>query len=70
MSSCPFARLADEMGEIADSLAAADLPPGFHEAAREVFRRLTNLKGEDAPTTAEVLNLLGTDPDAGGRPGP
>jgi 3-hydroxyisobutyrate dehydrogenase-like beta-hydroxyacid dehydrogenase len=52
-------RFAGEMGEIADSLAAADLPPGFHEAAGEVFRRLAGLKGKDSPAVAEVLRLLG-----------
>ena len=32
-------RWVGEMEEIAHSMAAQDLPPGFHEAAAEVFRR-------------------------------
>ena len=32
-------RWVGEMEEIAHSMAAHDLPTGFHEAAAEVFRR-------------------------------
>jgi hypothetical protein len=32
-------RWIGEMEEIASSMAARDLPAGFHEAAAEVFRR-------------------------------
>ena len=32
-------RWVGEMNEIARSMAAQDLPSGFHEAAAEVFRR-------------------------------
>jgi 3-hydroxyisobutyrate dehydrogenase-like beta-hydroxyacid dehydrogenase len=32
-------RWVGEMDEIARSMAAQDLPPGFHEAAAEIFRR-------------------------------
>jgi hypothetical protein len=30
------------MEEIARSMSARDLPPGFHEAAADVFRRTAN----------------------------
>lgn len=55
-------RFADEMGEIAESLAARGLPPGFHEAAEEVYRRLASLKGVDAPTVEDALSLLNRPP--------
>src|SRR5439155_6956060 len=32
-------RWVGEMQEISRSMAAQDLPPGFHEAAAEIFRR-------------------------------
>ena len=32
-------RWVGEMHEIAGSMRAKDLPPGFHEAAAEIFRR-------------------------------
>lgn len=54
-------RFADEMGEIAESLGVSDIPAGFHEAAREVYRRLASLKGEDSPTVDELLSLLNRD---------
>lgn len=51
-------RFAGEMTEIAETLAAADLPDGFHRAAAETYRRLAPLKGRMAPTLEEALALL------------
>jgi 3-hydroxyisobutyrate dehydrogenase-like beta-hydroxyacid dehydrogenase len=49
-----------EMEEIAASMAAAGLPPGFHEAAAEIFRRSPRAgsSGPDQPTVASVLDAL------------
>jgi hypothetical protein len=48
------------MEEIAASMAAAGLPPGFHEAAAEIFRRSPRAgsSGPDQPTVASVLDAL------------
>lgn len=53
-------RFEGEMHEIADTLAAAGLPEGFHESAAEVFRRMAALKGRDPlPELDEaILRLL------------
>ncbi len=45
-------RFSGEMEEIADTFAAAGLPEGFHRAAAEVYRRMTEYK--DAPTPPSV----------------
>jgi len=42
-------RFVGEMEEIAASLAAAGLPAGFHEAAREIYQRLSVYKDTPAP---------------------
>lgn len=58
-------RFAGEMDEIAAAYADVDLPDGFHEAAANVYRRLSGLKGvEGDPTTEEVLDLI-SDADEG-----
>jgi len=46
-------RFVGEMEEIARSLAAADLPAGFHEAAREIYERLSEYKDARTPPTVE-----------------
>ena len=51
-------RFVGEMHQIADAYGAAGLPAGFAEAAAEVYERLADLKGTDAPTLAEVLDRL------------
>jgi 3-hydroxyisobutyrate dehydrogenase-like beta-hydroxyacid dehydrogenase len=52
-------RWVGEMEEIAASMAAAGLPPGFHEAAAEIFRRSPRPgAGPDQPTVASVLDAL------------
>lgn len=56
-------RFEAEMHEIADSLANAGLPDGFHRAAAETYHRMAGLKGrpptgEDAASLAEVIAAL------------
>ncbi len=52
-------RFAGEMREIADSFAADGLPPGFHEAAAEVYGRLAGFKDRDpAPTVQDVIGAV------------
>jgi 3-hydroxyisobutyrate dehydrogenase-like beta-hydroxyacid dehydrogenase len=46
-------RFVGEMDEIASALAAAGLPAGFHEAAGEVYRRLSVYKDTTSPPTVE-----------------
>jgi hypothetical protein len=52
-------RFAGEMEEIAATFEAAGLPPGFHAAAAEVYRRLDGFKGMGTPPELEeVLRAL------------
>lgn len=56
-------RFEAEMHEIADSLAGAGLPDGFHRGAAEVYRRMAGLKGrpstgDEAATLGEVMAAL------------
>ena len=51
-------RFVAEMGEIAATFEASNLPPQFHQGAAEIYRRLAPLKGATAPTVAEALALL------------
>jgi 3-hydroxyisobutyrate dehydrogenase-like beta-hydroxyacid dehydrogenase len=46
-------RFVGEMEEIAASLGRAGLPPGFHEAAREIYERLGHYKDTTAPPPVE-----------------
>jgi 3-hydroxyisobutyrate dehydrogenase-like beta-hydroxyacid dehydrogenase len=56
-------RFAGEMEEIARTFESAGLPPGFHEAAADIFRRLPQLDGEDGREALEevVAALLAMD---------
>jgi 3-hydroxyisobutyrate dehydrogenase-like beta-hydroxyacid dehydrogenase len=57
-------RWVAEMEEIAQSMAAAGLPDGFHQAAAEIFRRSPHLPdaASGADLTATVLrSLTGSD---------
>ena len=49
-------RWVAEMEEIAASFAAAGLPPGFHEGAAEIYRRLDQFK--DAPSAPDIDTVL------------
>ena len=55
-------RFAGEMEEIAAALESTDLPPGFHEAAAEIYIRIADLRDIDHPTLAEVMaHLVGSE---------
>ena len=52
-------RFAGEMDEIAATFEAAGLPPGFHQAAGQLFQRLAGFKDAPAlPALEEVLAAL------------
>lgn len=51
-------RFAGEMHEIAATFEAAGLPPGFHRAAADIFERLRDFKGAQAPRLENVLPAL------------
>jgi hypothetical protein len=53
-------RYVGEMKEIAESFAAAGLPPGFHNAAADIWERLAPFKDrtDPPPTLEEVLDAL------------
>jgi len=51
-------RFVAEMEEIAATLRAARLPGEFHDAAAEVFRRLSVFKGNKPPELAAVVAAL------------
>ncbi len=51
-------RFAGEMEEIAATFEAAGLPGGFHQAAAEVYARLSNFKGSTEPSLDDVLAAL------------
>jgi 3-hydroxyisobutyrate dehydrogenase-like beta-hydroxyacid dehydrogenase len=51
-------RFTGEMHEIAATFEGAGLPAEFHQAAAEIFRRLENFKGREAPSLEDVLATL------------
>jgi len=51
-------RFDGEMAEIAATFAANGLPPGFGEAARDIFGRMAGFKGVDDATLDEVLDAV------------
>jgi 3-hydroxyisobutyrate dehydrogenase-like beta-hydroxyacid dehydrogenase len=51
-------RFAGEMHEIAATFQSAGMPPQFHQAAAEIFRRLENFKGGQEPSVKDVLGTL------------
>jgi len=48
-------RFEGEMHEIATTLAATDLPAGFHEAAGEVYRRMADFRNADPPPGLDTV---------------
>ena len=50
-------RWTAEMHEIASTLEAAGMPPGFHQAAAEIYERLREFK-DTSPAIEEVLQKL------------
>ena len=58
-------RFSGEMEEIADTFEAAGLPDGFHRAAADVYRRMTDYKNAaQAPSVEEVANRILAEPAA------
>lgn len=51
-------RFEGEMAEIAAAMEDVGLPPGFHAAAREIYRRLSDLKGVEEQSVEEVNRRL------------
>jgi 3-hydroxyisobutyrate dehydrogenase-like beta-hydroxyacid dehydrogenase len=52
-------RFAGEMEEVSATFGEAGLPEGFHLAAAEIYKRLSNYKDHaSAPALAEVLEVL------------
>lgn len=51
-------RFVGEMEEIAHTFEAQNLPGGFHEAAAEIFRRMSGLKDAADPSLEDALTLL------------
>lgn len=52
-------RFVAEMDQIAESWEAADLPPGFHRAAAELFARLSQFRDQiPGPGVDDVLSAL------------
>jgi hypothetical protein len=61
-------RFVGEMEQIARTFAQAGLPPGFHDAAAEVYRRLSGYKDTPASPSVEeaIAALLKRTPREGG----
>jgi 3-hydroxyisobutyrate dehydrogenase-like beta-hydroxyacid dehydrogenase len=51
-------RFVAEMREIAATFEAAGMPPGFHQAAEQIYARLASLKGAEDVDLDEVLRML------------
>ena len=52
-------RFSGEMEEIADTFAAAGLPDGFHRAAAEIYRRMTDYKdATHVPSVEQVASRI------------
>lgn len=51
-------RFSGEMHEIAATFQSAGLPPEFHQAAAEIFRRLEEFKGREKPDLKDIVGKL------------
>jgi 3-hydroxyisobutyrate dehydrogenase-like beta-hydroxyacid dehydrogenase len=51
-------RFVGEMEEIAATFADAGLPDGFHQAAAEIYRRMSGYKDAPPPSMADVAQAL------------
>ena len=51
-------RFVHEMREIAATLESAGLPPGFHQAAAEVYERLREFKDAEGVSVEDVLRRI------------
>lgn len=56
-------RFIGEMEEIAATFAAAGLPGEFHQAAAEIYRRLSRWKDAATPETPAILQALIAQPE-------
>ena len=56
-------RFVGEMEEIAATFEARDLPGGFHHAAGEIYRRISDLKDVADPDLAAVIRSLLSEAD-------
>lgn len=54
-------RWVGEMEEIAEAFAAHGLPPGFHQAAADVYDRLATYQGSDGASFAQLCDDLLND---------
>ena len=54
-------RFTGEMQQIADSFAGAGLPPGFADAAHEIYRRMADFKDTTDVTLDQVIDRLNAD---------
>jgi 3-hydroxyisobutyrate dehydrogenase-like beta-hydroxyacid dehydrogenase len=61
-------RWVGEMEEIAASLAAVGLPGGFHEAAAELYERLSARPESDLDTVLDALSVRYVAPGSGDGP--
>lgn len=61
-------RFAGEMDEIAATFDAAGLPPGFHAAAADLYRRLAPFKGAPGLPELEAVLAALLDHEAAGTP--
>jgi len=58
-SSVPKAwRFSGEMREIARTFESGGLPDGFHQAAADIYERLSDIKNDSSAETDDVLELL------------
>ncbi|NIS29413.1 MAG: DUF1932 domain-containing protein [Actinobacteria bacterium] len=57
-------RFEGEMEQVAASLEAVGVAPGFHEAAASVYGALADLKGADSPSLGDLIARLAPTPDA------
>ena len=53
-------RWVGEMEEIAATFAQANMPRGFHEAAGDIYQRLSQFKDQPTPSTDAVLKAIET----------
>jgi hypothetical protein len=51
-------RFEGEMAEIATAMRAVGLPAGFHDAAREIYHRLSDLRGVEQSSVEDVNRRL------------
>jgi 3-hydroxyisobutyrate dehydrogenase-like beta-hydroxyacid dehydrogenase len=57
-------RWVGEMEEIASTFAHASMPRGFHDAARDIYERLSEFKDRPTPDVDAILDALDAPPGA------